>query len=312
MESCHNRVNREFMSDIFFSYAHEDIERVIPIAQELEKRGWSVFIDKKTPIGKQWRIYLKEKLDESSCVLVAWSSDSIKSNWVHIEADEALNRNILIPLLLDAVKPPFGLGHIQAADLSNWKKNSDNLEFQQLITAINEIIPLPDKLSSSRVSPSIVQSVVSVVSGPSPIPRATSVSLKGDTSAQQKSANSKTLAIGDRYGGGKVAFLDATGEHGLIAAEADLPGEDKYNWNAAKKACSDLRENGYSDWYLPSKEELNQLYLNRSAVGGFASGVYWSSTEDYAIVAWIQFFDNGFQINDSKINEWRVRPVRAF
>ena len=300
------------MSDIFISYAHEDRERVIPIAQELEKRGWSVFFDKKTPPGKQWRIYLKEKLDESCCVLVVWSSDSIKSNWVHIEADEALNRNILIPLLLDAVKPPFGLGHIQAADLSNWKKNSADPEFQQLIAAINEIIPLPDKRSSSRVSPSTAQSVSSAVPGPSPIPEATSVSLKGDTSTQQKSANSKTLAIGAKHGGGKIAFIDATGQHGLIAAEADLPGGNKYTWNAAKKACKELKENGYNDWYLPSKEELNQLYLNRSAVGGFASGVYWSSTEVSANNAWSQHFGNGNQIDYSKDVEWRVRPVRAF
>ena len=130
--------------------------------------------------------------------------------------------------------------------------------------------------------------------------------------ALHQSAASKTLVIGDKYGGGKVAFLDATGQHGLIAAEADLPGEDKYSWDAAKKACKELRENGYNDWYLPSKEELNQLYLNRSAVGGFASGVYWSSTEDNAVNAWGQNFVDGYQIGNLKDDEWRVRPVRAF
>jgi len=292
------------MSDIFISYAHEDRERVIPIAQELEKRGWSVFFDKKTPPGKQWRIYLKEKLDESCCVLVAWSSDSIKSHWVHIEVDEALDRNILIPLLLDAVKPPFGLGHIQAADLSNWKKNSDDSEFQQLIDAISDIIPPPQKTAS--------------LSSPTPVTAsnlkqgARSVPVESVPAALHQSAASKTLVIGDKYGGGKVAFLDATGQHGLIAAEADLPGEDKYSWDAAKKACKELRENGYNDWYLPSKKELNQLYLNRSAVGGFASGVYWSSTEDDANDAWGQDFDDGNQNVVDKGNEWRVRPVRAF
>ncbi len=293
------------MADIFLSYAREDRERVVPIAQELEKLGWSVFWDKKTPPGKPWRIYLKERLDESSCVLVVWSPDSITSNWVHAEAGEADKRNILIPLLLDAVEQPFGFGHIQAADLSNWKKNSADPEFQLLIDAITDIIPLPQKTTQELASFLTILPVVA----PSSKPTATPVQL----AVRQQSAASKTLTIGDRYGGGKVAFLDATGEHGLIAAEADLPGEDKYNWNAAKKACSDLRENGYSDWYLPSKEELNQLYLNRSAVGGFGSGVYWSSTEGGAYSAWSQFFGNGYQYYFNYMYyEWLVRPVRAF
>jgi|GEM_PF-965110 len=312
MESCDNRVKRGFMSDIFLSYAHEDVEQVIPIAQELKKLGWSVFWDKKTPPGKKWRIYLKEKLDESCCVLVFWSSYSIQSDWVHAEADEALDRNILIPLLLDAVKPPFGLGHIQAADLSNWKQNSDDPEFQQLIAAINEIIPLPDKLSSPQVSPSTAISVSPAAPVPSPASRATPASLKGEAVALQQPAVPKAFTIGDKYGGGKVAFIDATGQHGLIAAEADLPGGNKYTWNAAKKACKELKENGYNDWFLPSKEELNQLYHNRSAVGGFASGVDWSSTEVNAYNAWDQYFGNGAQNSYNEVNEWRVRPVRAF
>jgi TIR domain/Protein of unknown function (DUF1566) len=300
------------MSDIFISYASEDVERVIPIAQELEKLGWSVFWDKKIPPGKQWRKYLKEKLDGSCCVLVAWSSDSITSNWVHTEAGEADKRNIRIPLLLDAVEQPFGFGHIQTADLSNWKKNSADPEFQQLIDAITDIIPPPQKTTPEPASPSTAQSVSPAVPVRSPIPRVIPVSLKGEAAARQTSATLKTLTIGNKYGGGKVAWLDTTGKHGLIAAEADLPGGDKYTWNAAKKACSDLRENGYSDWRLPSKEELNQLFINNSAVGGFASGVYWSSTDFSANYAWYQDFDSGYQLNNFKLIEWRVRPVRAF
>jgi sulfatase modifying factor 1 len=124
------------MTDIFISYAHEDQERVGPIVKELEKHGWSVFWDRKIPPGKTWRFYLKEKLDESSCVLVVWSRDSIKSKWIHAEADEADKRDILVPLFLDAVEPPFGFSHIQAADLSYWNNNSSYPAFQDLITAI--------------------------------------------------------------------------------------------------------------------------------------------------------------------------------
>jgi len=49
--------------------------------------------------------------------------------------------------------------------------------------------------------------------------------------------------------------------------------------------CDDLVFNGYSDWYLPSSDELNKLYLNKSAVGGFSNTFYWSSTEEDLVYA---------------------------
>jgi len=127
--------------------------------------------------------------------------------------------------------------------------------------------------------------------------------------------------IGNYSGGGKIAYIFQPGDkgyvdgerHGLIAAEADLPGGDKYTWEAAKKACDDLSEHDCSDWRLPSKEELNQLYLNRSAVGGFSVNYYWSSTEGSANYAWYQNFYDGSQYYFYiKSLNLCVRAVRAF
>jgi len=68
----------------------------------------------------------------------------------------------------------------------------------------------------------------------------------------------------------------------------------------------------YSDWYLPSKDELNKLYENKGTVGGFAGANYWSSSEDNANYAWYQNFYNGDQFNFNKNYYERVRAVRAF
>jgi hypothetical protein len=71
--------------------------------------------------------------------------------------------------------------------------------------------------------------------------------------------------------------------------------------------------NGFSDWFLPSKDELNELYLQKAVVGGFTIFAYWSSSEVDAIYAWAHIFDNGKQDSvDKAVPALGVRAVRAF
>ena len=69
---------------------------------------------------------------------------------------------------------------------------------------------------------------------------------------------------------------------------------------------------GYTDWYLPSKDELNKLYLNRTAIGGFANDYYWSSTEISNTLAILKNFGFGNQENLGKSYPAYVRAIRAF
>jgi uncharacterized protein YjbI with pentapeptide repeats len=83
--------------------------------------------------------------------------------------------------------------------------------------------------------------------------------------------------------------------------------------NTAAAVARAYRGGGYTDWFLPSKSELNKLYLNRSAVGGFAFYFYWSSSADYEKDVWFQYFGNGNQYSiQPSDSQWRVRPVRYF
>ena len=80
----------------------------------------------------------------------------------------------------------------------------------------------------------------------------------------------------------------------------------------AANVASAYNGGGKYDWYLPSSEELNQLYKNRNALGIFASGNYWSSTEVAANYGKSQAFNTGFGSFTMKKSRACVRPIRAF
>jgi len=162
---------------------------------------------------------------------------------------------------------------------------------------------------------------------------------------QWVSMSYKTFKIGDAAFGGIVIFVDESGQHGLVAATVDQSNSIQwqnggyvfYNkvrtdgittglhnteviiaaltnvTNYAARSCADYMGGGYGDWYLPSKYELNLMYLQKPLLGVFASGAYWSSTEVGANQAWVQIFDDGSQSPIyEKAGVWSVRAVRKF
>jgi hypothetical protein len=118
------------------------------------------------------------------------------------------------------------------------------------------------------------------------------------------------VTIGEHYKGGIVFYVDQSGKHGLIAATSDNPGI--YTWAEAKVACKNLDTGGYMDWFLPSVSQLGKLYHQKSVVGGFTDGHYWSSTEGRAGDALIQSFSDGVQLPGSKSMHVLFRAVRSF
>ena len=126
--------------------------------------------------------------------------------------------------------------------------------------------------------------------------------------------SSGSLKVGQKYQGGIVFYIDDTGKHGLIAAPKDEMG--LYTWEEAIDICDKKVLDGYDDWYLPSKGELHELYLNRYAISGFSNEIYWSSSGSWHYDAWYQNFNNGRQdnYNPSIYNyaTYRVRSIRSF
>jgi len=167
---------------------------------------------------------------------------------------------------------------------------------------------------------------------------------------QKLNGNNPMHYIGEHYGGGIVFYVYDNGQHGLIAATADQ--SNGINWYAgtitntmayadgvgagkantaiiianqgygdgatyATRICNEYSVTvggvTYSGWYLPSKFELNLLYLQNSVVGGFSTYSYWSSTEYDSDYVWRQNFYSGSQfIADKYGSAVYVRAIRAF
>jgi hypothetical protein len=122
-----------------------------------------------------------------------------------------------------------------------------------------------------------------------------------------------------KWNSGDYVYV-ATGATGVLIGDGisntqkivNMQGEGNY----AAKLCDGLTEGGYSDWFMPSKDELNLMYenLQLKSIGSFEPNYYWSSSEKGIFGAWFQLFVDGRQFSDyiSKDGYKRVRAVRAF
>jgi len=160
-----------------------------------------------------------------------------------------------------------------------------------------------------------------------------------------------TYELGQVHEGGVIFYIDETGQHGLISSTID---QDDAPWacsqldfsgalaveigsgqqntldilngvnqsvdcnpvSYAAKLCDELELNGYTDWYLPSYNELEEMLVNRELIGDFKEIFYWSSSQynyQWARIKYFGFHPDGIPINNSgKDSNWSVRAIRSF
>lgn len=135
------------MSDIFLSYKSKDQAKAQIIAEALERNGYSVWWDRVIPPGRTFDEVIEEELDAAKCMVVLWSKESVKSEWVRTEASEGKRRKILIPVLIEDVTPPLAFRLIEAAKLIDWDGTLPNPEFDLLVGSVSRMlgkVPAPE------------------------------------------------------------------------------------------------------------------------------------------------------------------------
>lgn len=158
------------------------------------------------------------------------------------------------------------------------------------------------------------------------------------------------LAVGQSYQGGIIGYIYQPGDigyvagqtHGIIATTSNQStgvtwgcsttsiagtsinlGSGATNTslivnscttsNIAARICFNLSSGGFTDWVLPSSQELNKLYLNRLSIGGFSNVSYWSSSQSSTSLAISINFGSGGTLNtSSKNSNLHVRAIRYF
>ena len=128
------------VSDIFLSYARLDEPQALRVADGLKALGYPVWWDNELPAHRPYAEVITERLASAKAVVVLWSGEAAKSQWVRAEADAARKAGTLVQVTLDGSVPPMPFNQIQCADLSNWDGSAQGGGWQKLSASLAALV----------------------------------------------------------------------------------------------------------------------------------------------------------------------------
>ncbi len=124
------------MSEVFISYARPDEARAEQVADALRSSGYGVWRDDELPAHRAYAEVIEERLKGAAAVVVLWSAEAAKSQWVRAEADAARGLGTLIQATVDGSIPPMPFNQIQCADLHDWEPPADHAGWRKLEASV--------------------------------------------------------------------------------------------------------------------------------------------------------------------------------
>jgi adenylate cyclase len=144
------------MSDVFISYARSTTTQAQQVAEALRTLGYSVWRDDELPAHRDYSEVIEERLRTAKAVVVVWSADAVKSQWVRAEADLAREAGTLVQLTLDGAALPMPFNRIQCADLAGWSGDQAAPGWKKIAASVAELagslsaVPTPVSLAPAH------------------------------------------------------------------------------------------------------------------------------------------------------------------
>ena len=137
------------MSDVFISYARSTAVQAQAIAEALRALGYGVWRDDELPAHRDYSEVIEERLRAAKAVVVVWSAEAVKSQWVRAEADLAREAGTLVQLSLDGTPLPMPFNRIQCADLAGWQGDPAAGGWKKVAESVAELLGAPSPARES-------------------------------------------------------------------------------------------------------------------------------------------------------------------
>ncbi len=143
------------MSDVFISYARSTAKQAQAASEGLRSLGYSVWLDDDLPSHRTYSDVIEEELASARAVLVIWSAEAVKSQWVRSEADRARAQDKLVQLAVDGARLPMPFDQIQCANLTDWTGDVAHPAWSRVVASIADVIGAgPSGAPSAAPAPS--------------------------------------------------------------------------------------------------------------------------------------------------------------
>lgn len=128
------------MSDIFISYQRRDKYWAETLSKALEAQGWSTWWDRQLVAGQRFDDVIDEQIKRAKCVVVLWSSNSVKSHWVKEEAKEGADLGKLVSVFIEEIRLPFGYRHIHTLSLVGWNHSINDSLLNHFFKDVEHVV----------------------------------------------------------------------------------------------------------------------------------------------------------------------------
>jgi adenylate cyclase len=141
------------MADIFVSYGRSTEAQAHQVAEALRGVGYSVWRDDELPAHRSYGEVIEERLRSAKAVVVLWSAEAARSQWVRAEADVAREAGTLVQITVDGTLPPIPFNQIQCADLSGWAGDTDAAGWRKVESSVALLVGTAAQSASPEPKP---------------------------------------------------------------------------------------------------------------------------------------------------------------